>query len=142
MGQILIVKTGTTLPALRSRRGDLEHWILAGMQVDAARTRILDVRNGSAPPDFSGLSGVVITGSHEMDPHQAFVVEESAWGVQFHPEFDAEIVVAYIRSFRDDLLVGNQDPDRLMETCVETLLSYEILKRFAQVIEKASGSFV
>jgi GMP synthase (glutamine-hydrolysing) len=240
--QILILKVGTTLPTLRSRRGDFEHWILTGLQVHVARTRILDVRNGSALPDYEGISGVVITGSHDrvtdhqkwsertaewlsgaverripilgicyghqllayalggqvadnpdglefgtvevhlnenarddplfgglptpvrahvshsqsvlelpagarllassaLDPHQAFVVGKSAWGVQFHPEFDTGIVVEYIRSFRDDLLAGNQDPDHLMATCVETPRSRGILKRFAQAVDKAPASF-
>jgi GMP synthase (glutamine-hydrolysing) len=241
--QILILKTGITLPKLRSRRGDFEHWILAGMRVDGGRNRVIDVQNGSALPDYEGISGVVITGSHDrvtdhqdwsertaewlpgaverqipilgicyghqllayalggqvmdnphglefgtvelhlrenarddplfagfstpmrvhvshfqsvvelpegakllassgMDPHQAFVVGESAWGVQFHPEFDAEIVVEYIHSLRDELLAGNQDPDHLVATCVETPRSRGILRRFAQVVNRASSASV
>jgi GMP synthase (glutamine-hydrolysing) len=32
----------------------------------------------------------------DLDPVQAFAVGERAWGVQFHPEFDAETVRAYL----------------------------------------------
>jgi GMP synthase (glutamine-hydrolysing) len=38
--------------------------------------------------------------SSDMDRHQAFVVDGCAWGVQFHPEFDAEVVRAYIHLTR------------------------------------------
>ena len=34
------------------------------------------------------------------DANQAFVVGEAAWGVQFHPEFDAEVVSGVHRALR------------------------------------------
>ena len=33
MHNILIIKTGTTLPSLYTIRGDFEDWILTGMQI-------------------------------------------------------------------------------------------------------------
>ena len=41
------------------------------------------------PPDAVALA------ASEQDPHHAFRYGAQAWGVQFHPEFDAAIVAAY-----------------------------------------------
>ena len=37
-------------------------------------------------------AGARLLAASEGDPHQAFAVGERAWGVQFHPEFDADVV--------------------------------------------------
>lgn len=71
--------------------------------------------------------------SSDRDPHQAFVVGECAWGVQFHPEFDAEVVRAYIHHTRPVLLAEKQDPDRLIGQSTDTPYGSEILKRFIQL---------
>jgi GMP synthase (glutamine-hydrolysing) len=39
--------------------------------------------------------GAVRLAASEQDPHHAFRYGKTAWGVQFHPEFDARIVAAY-----------------------------------------------
>jgi GMP synthase (glutamine-hydrolysing) len=74
--------------------------------------------------------------SSAMDQHQAFVVGECAWGVQFHPEFDAEATRAYIRHSRSVLLAEKQDPDRLIEQSIDTPYGSEILKRFVQLTSR------
>ena len=58
--------------------------------------------------------------SSALDMNQAFVVGKSAWGVQFHPEFDAQIAIKYIHHHREALLEEQKDPDRLIEKCVDT----------------------
>lgn len=78
--------------------------------------------------------GATLLAGNEKDPHQAFVVRENAWSVQFHPEFDAEIVRAYIRENRDVLAKEGQNPDRLMETCNDNTFGRELLRRFAEVV--------
>ncbi len=71
--------------------------------------------------------------SSAMDPHAAFRIGDAAWGVQFHPEFDAEAVQVYIRRFRSALLAEGQDPDALMAACVETPASHQLLRQFAAI---------
>ncbi len=73
-------------------------------------------------------------GFSERDRHQAFVVGGCAWGVQFHPEFDAEILIEYINHYREQLMEEGQDPDRLTEACRNTPYGVEILKRFALIV--------
>jgi GMP synthase (glutamine-hydrolysing) len=67
------------------------------------------------------------------DENQAFVVGSVAWGVQFHPEFDAEIVAAYIESHTEPLREQGQDPDELLRACEDTPCGSLILKRFAAI---------
>lgn len=38
----------------------------------------------------------ILLGRSEFEPHQAFRVGPNAWGVQFHPEFTAPIMSAYL----------------------------------------------
>jgi GMP synthase (glutamine-hydrolysing) len=229
--QVLVIKVGSTLPKLRTKKGDFEDWILEGMGLDVGRTRVLDVRAGASLPDYRGIAGVVVTGSHDyvtdhrpwsertagwlvglverdipvlgicyghqllayalggrvgdnpngnefgtlpiqltpaaqddpllagfseplhvqlshtqsvlrlplearrlassgMDINQAFVVGERAWGVQFHPEFDAEVVAAYIDADRDILVREGQEPDALIAGCTNTPAGRRILERF------------
>ena len=71
------------------------------------------------------------------DPNQAFVVGERAWGVQFHPEFDRDVVVTYIDRYRQALIDEGQDPDRLIEMSEDTIYGSMILSRFGQVVEQA-----
>jgi len=234
-GKILIIKTGSTLPALKSRKGDFEDWIVAGMGVSAGRVTVVDVTAEGALPANGVHDGVVITGSHSMvtdglrwsertarwlalevaagtptlgicyghqllghalgglvqqnplgwelgtvdvtlqepglrdtllgglgpvirvhvshsqsvlrlpkdavrlatngrDINQAFRVGRSAWGVQFHPEFDADTVKTYIEYCRKKLVAEGQDPDRLLQEAADTSSGPEILRRFARVV--------
>ena len=67
------------------------------------------------------------------DPNQAFLIEDCAWGVQFHPEFDAEIVIAYIQRASEEIQAKGQEPDHLIATCHDTPYGPQILRRFARI---------
>lgn len=67
------------------------------------------------------------------DENQAFRVGERVWGVQFHPEFDADVVRSYIHHMRPLLAAEGQDPGALVDGTVETPAGGEILKRFANI---------
>jgi len=75
-------------------------------------------------------SGATLLASSAMDPHHAFVVGDCAWGVQFHPEFDAEVVQAYIRRFSEDLAAQGADVEHVLSGVRETPRSEELLRRF------------
>ena len=66
MRSIVIIKVGSTMPALASHRGDFEDWILAGLNIAAEDALIVDVRNGGTLPSCDAIAGLVITGSHAM----------------------------------------------------------------------------
>jgi len=235
MTNILVIKTGSTLPSLAAGKGDFEDWILEGMGIDRSGADIIDVTAGAELPPPDGLTGVIITGSHamvtdhagwsertaewlpgaisrkiptmgicyghqllayalggevadnpkgreigmvdvrldgqaeqdfllsgfmspikvhashqqtvrklpqdarslassDMDENQAFVIGGFCWGFQFHPEFEAEIAVAYLNHFRVALRFAGVDVDGLIHECADTPYGSRILKRFYQLI--------
>lgn len=235
MSKLLLLKTGSTFPELALQKGDFEDWVLDGMGLMRRDVFIVDVTQQEPFPPYSTISGIVITGSHdmvtdghawnehtarwlpgaierripilgicyghqllayacggtvgdnpegrefgtvqiqlapdakgdplfgdlpnsfwghvchtqsvlllppgarvlassEMDEHQAFVLGEYAWGVQFHPEFDAEALQTYIRTYAQVLRKQGVDPDRLIEKCRETPESSALLKKFYEIV--------
>ncbi len=66
MPTVIIIKTGGTMASLKSRRGDFEDWILAGMGIEDRQARVVDVAAGQPLPPAANAGGVIITGSHEM----------------------------------------------------------------------------
>ena len=234
MTQVLVIKTGTTLPALLTTQGDFDDWVIAGLGVKLDQVVVADVQSGAALPDPNNVAGVVVTGSHDMvtdhavwsertaawlrsaveqqipvlgicyghqllayalggevgnnprgtetgtvevylneagsadrllgglanplrvqvshqqtvltlpsgarhlawsdrDAHQAFVVGDAAWGVQFHPEFNAAAVLAYTQADTEVLRAEGQNPDRISAQIEETRYGQEILQRFAGI---------
>jgi GMP synthase (glutamine-hydrolysing) len=66
------------------------------------------------------------------DPNHAFAVGPSAWGVQFHPEFDADITRAYIEERREILRAEGLDPERLHRETRDSEHGRQVLRRFAE----------
>jgi GMP synthase (glutamine-hydrolysing) len=79
------------------------------------------------------LSAVLLA-SNDYEPHQAFRVGHCAWGIQFHPEFDAGIMRAYINQQRQALMDIDKDPDSLLNQICETPESTAVLIRFADLV--------
>ena len=236
MRQLVILKTGGTLPELAAARGDFEDWTAAGLGAAPGEVRVIDAQGGDPLPDYADLAGVVITGSHDMvtdrhpwserlaawlpgliergiptlgicyghqllahalggavadnpagrefgtipldlapaaasdpllgvlaarpapevqvchtqsvvrlpdgarrlassgrDRNEAFRVGDAAWGVQFHPEFDAEVVRAYIREYAARLAAEGQDPAALAAGVHNTPVGDAVLARFMRI---------
>ncbi|MBW1692767.1 MAG: glutamine amidotransferase [Deltaproteobacteria bacterium] len=239
MRTVLIVKMGTTLPSLVERRGDFDDWMRRPMGLASDRIRVVKPYEKEDLPDPSGLSGVIITGSHDMvtdrkewsertgawlpsvikagvpllgicyghqliahamggkvgfnpsgsefgtvdvqlsehsaqdplfdgfppiirvhvshtqsvlslppkstllassskDPHQAYALGENVWGVQFHPEFDADIVGTYIKECADDLSAEGLNPEHLLGTLEDTPYGESLLRRFGEIVNSRS----
>jgi GMP synthase (glutamine-hydrolysing) len=233
--RVLVIKTGTTLPELRPRRGDYEDWIVERLGLPWERIELVVVYEGEALPDPHELAGVVMTGSsalvsarepwseraaawlreavatgtpllgicygHQLlahalggrvgrnprgreigtvalelhaaaredpllgglpaqlkvqathvesvlelppgarllassatDPHQAFACGERAWGVQFHPEFDAEVVRTYLEVRREEIRGEGIDPESLERAVEESPHGTRLLRRFAELL--------
>jgi GMP synthase (glutamine-hydrolysing) len=234
VAQILIVKTGTTLPSVALRRKDYETWIAAGMGVAPADVDVASVFEDEPLPAPDEPAAVVVTGSSAMvtereawsertahwlrdavqagtpvlaicyghqllahalggsveynprgrqigtidveltpeaehdplfagmqkllhlpvshrqsvlalpqgatllatsarDPHHAMRIGERAWGVQFHPEFDADIVRGYIEARRAQIEAEGLDAASLHAGATDTPHGPELLRRFAQL---------
>jgi len=80
--------------------------------------------------------GAVLLATSNQDPHHAFCMANSAWGVQFHPEFGPEILSAYISKYKDTLVEHEFDPEVLIRSSTETPFGREILRRFGQLLKK------
>lgn len=82
-----------------------------------------------------------LLGSSELDPHQAFRIPgRPAWGLQFHPEFSAAVIRAYIEAKREDMQEEGMDPERLLGEVRDTRWGGDILTRFAKLADDATGS--
>ncbi|NLE88359.1 MAG: glutamine amidotransferase [Myxococcales bacterium] len=75
--------------------------------------------------------GAVALGSTPGERLAAIRFGERAWGVQFHPEFDAEVVGDYVRSRLETLRREGFDPEGLLAARRETPESADLLRRFA-----------
>ena len=73
----------------------------------------------------------VLLASGEHDPHQAFRCGERAWGVQFHPEFDAEAVRFYVKMFKEKLTGQGHDVAAILDAVRETPQSTALMRHFA-----------
>src|SRR5512143_3057996 len=83
MRRVIIVKMGSTLPALISKKGDFEDWILSGMEIGKEASLVVDVGKDSLFPSFVEISGIVITGSHAMvTEHQDWSERTALWLVK------------------------------------------------------------
>jgi GMP synthase (glutamine-hydrolysing) len=77
------------------------------------------------PPDATLLGGTA------LDAHQAFALSERAVGVQFHPEFDADILAGYLAHRAEQLSAEGLDPAALTADLAETPDAAGLLPRFA-----------
>jgi GMP synthase (glutamine-hydrolysing) len=76
--------------------------------------------------------GAVCLAHNDHDPHQAFRLGQCAWGVQFHPEFSAEIMRAYILEQEAELKTVGKDISARLASISDTNISNRLLTRFGQ----------
>jgi len=73
-------------------------------------------------------AGAVVLAGNAHEPHHAFRIGGCAWGVQFHPEFDAEAMRGYIDALATD-------PAPLRAAVTDTPAAAGLLGRFARWAE-------
>ena len=79
--------------------------------------------------------GAVHLAENKYEPHHAFRIGRSAWGVQFHPEFTTDIMRAYILEQRSELQAGQRDIDPLLKTVRATPQAAQIAALFATYVQ-------
>ncbi len=67
--------------------------------------------------------------------HHAFRIGDCAWGIQFHPEFTADIMAAYIREQAKDLRTFGRDVDKLLGAVAETPAALQTIRNFCLMVE-------
>ena len=127
---------------LGRRLGTLDVRLTAAAREDALFDGLPDVLHVAVshrqvvvepPPDATLLATTA------YDPHHAYRVGARAWGVQFHPEYDADIVRAYLHDRRAKLLAEGLDPDALARESRDTGHGTQVLRRFAAIVRTESG---
>lgn len=100
----------------------------------------------SLPPSFSAHAahsqtvlrlppGAVPLAANDHEPHHAFRLGGWAWGVQFHPEYDAGIMGSYIEAERDALEANGRDVPGLLGAVSETPFAAATLRTFSRIVE-------
>lgn len=79
--------------------------------------------------------GAVNLAYSSMDPNQAFRIGRNIWGIQFHPEFDKEIIQAYVKVKWEMIKEQGGDPESILVNCRDTPRGSEILKNFLNIVE-------
>lgn len=77
--------------------------------------------------------GATILARSARDPHQLLRYGPNAVSVQFHPEFNAEVMRAYIRRKHAELRREGADPDRIFNAVAATPMARRLLRQFAHL---------
>jgi GMP synthase (glutamine-hydrolysing) len=77
-------------------------------------------------------AGAVCLGGNTHEANHAVRFAENCWGVQFHPEFDAEATRYYIEQHKDLLAKQGVDTKKLYDAVSPTPESYDMISRFAK----------
>lgn len=76
----------------------------------------------------------VLLARNDFDPHHGFRIGANTWGIQFHPEFDAHILRAYIRERKSDIEQEGLDVQGLLMEVEDTPVSASLLSKFVALI--------
>ena len=79
-------------------------------------------------------AGAELLAASPTDPHHAFRIGARAWGVQFHPEFDADVLRGYVAERAEDLRREHIAPEEVESGIVETPAGPALLRRFAEIV--------
>ncbi|ADY57198.1 glutamine amidotransferase class-I [Syntrophobotulus glycolicus DSM 8271] len=101
---------------------------------------------GILPPNFTAHvlhaqtaerlpPGAVVLASSEHEQHHAFVYNDNIWGVQFHPEFTADLISAYIEEQNDYLLRKGYDVNKIRQSVRENHYGEALLKQFLNLLD-------
>lgn len=78
-------------------------------------------------------SNAIILASNAKDKHQAVRFSTNTWGVQFHPEFDKEVMKEYILNQNEGLKKLGLDAKSLLQKVDRCEMSHQILHNFIQI---------
>ncbi len=118
----------TVVEALSAARTDR----LFGGLPDPLCIMTTHVQSVTRLPDPDALE-VVRLAVAARDANHAFRIGPSAWGVQFHPEMDAEVIRAYLDVRAVELEAEGFSPAALGAGLRDTDHGTQLLRRFAQI---------
>ena len=102
---------------------------LLGHLPEAAIVQVTHIESVLSLPD-----GATRLGSNAADENHAFRYGPRAWGVQFHPEFDADVMRGYVEGRADVLRDEGFDPVRLAREARDSPDGPAVLRRFGELV--------
>lgn len=84
-------------------------------------------------------AGAVTLATADQDAHAALRFTDTAWGVQFHPEFSARHMHGYLRARSQALAAEGRDPMAMQRAVRATPVARGILRQFVRVASRAAG---
>jgi GMP synthase (glutamine-hydrolysing) len=84
--------------------------------------------------------GARVLARNECDPCQAFAVGQRAWGVQFHPEFDGDVMRGYLSERSELLGAEGLEAELLRANTRDSDHGTRILGNFRAEVERAAGA--
>jgi GMP synthase (glutamine-hydrolysing) len=83
--------------------------------------------------------GAEVLGRTELDPCAALRFGERAWGVQFHPEIDADVMTGYVSARLPLLAQEGLDGARILSEVRQTPVARALLGRFVGEVAGGRG---
>lgn len=77
-----------------------------------------------------------ILAKNDFEPYQAFTMNDHIWGVQFHPEFDAQYTLACIDECQDGLVEDGYNIEEVKATVKENDYGKMLLNQFIQLAKE------
>jgi GMP synthase (glutamine-hydrolysing) len=77
--------------------------------------------------------GARLLAGNAFEPHHAFSIGNNIWGLQFHPEFNAEILRKYIQHDKKQLEKDGYDTEKILGSISDNPYGKIILKRFLEI---------
>jgi GMP synthase (glutamine-hydrolysing) len=106
----------------------------------AGLPRVVDVNATHVDSVVRLPPGAEILGMTALEPVAAFRVGRSVSAVQFHPEFDADVMRAYLRARAHLIREEGGDPAALLARVHEGTRGADMLHNFARGLGRASGA--
>lgn len=78
--------------------------------------------------------GARILAASALEPHAALRFGPRAWGVQFHPEFDEQVMREYVETRAELLLREGRDPRAMLDGVAPADAGRQVLRRFGNCI--------
>lgn len=114
---------------------------------EITRVAVDDALLGAMPQSFMAQTthqqsalrlppGAVLLASSEADPHHAFRIGPHAWGVQFHPEFSADALRAYVHHLAPLIAKQGGDAAQIEHEVHDTPIAAGVLARFAGIVRE------
>lgn len=122
---------------------DILHWWIGTVQIhllpDCAHDSLFRSLPQTFPVHATHLQtvlrlppGATQLAFNSYEPHHAFRIGECAWGVQFHPEYNAEIMRHYIQEDAAELESAGRDITELLHAVEETPVAAQVLRDFGR----------